>query len=358
MLSVPSRHAYPLRLREQHTLGRPAIHHLPDPPVPGAGPDQWWPPPALTTEWIDEHAEELDVVHVHFGFDARTPDELTQWCETLDAYRIPLVLTVHDVVNPHFVDQTNHRARLEVLLRYAVEVMTLTSAAADEIYRESGRRAEVLPHPYVAPLTLLGRPTSRSRDRFRVGLHLKSLRANVVAGPVVRALVAATHDLPGADLSVHLHREVLDPGHPRHDTKLLALLAGLDDEGRIALTVHEPHTDAQLWEYLSGLDLSVLPYAFGSHSGWLEACFDLGTPVLAPRTGYWTEQQRCATFGWDALGPHASEIAAEVAHVHAERPVWQATRAFRSAQQRHLAARHRQLYRRVTDRLSAWKGTA
>jgi hypothetical protein len=207
----------------------------------------------------------------------------------------------------------------------------------------------VLPHPHVAPLETVGRVTERPPDRFRVGLHLKGLRANVAAAPVVRALVAATEPLPGAEVTVHLHHEVVDPGHPRHDAELLALLTLLDDAGRISLTVHDPHTDAELWDYLRGLDLSVLPYAFGTHSGWLEACFDLGTAVLAPRTGFWTEQRPCATFGWGPDGPSAADIAASVDRCYAERPAWQATRSLRAAEQRDLAIWHRGLYRLLVD---------
>jgi hypothetical protein len=33
-------------------------------------------------------------------------------------------------------------------------------------------------------------------------------------------------------------------------------------------------------------------YWFGTHSGWLEACFDLGTAVIAPNCGYYHQKQR------------------------------------------------------------------
>ena len=348
VLSIPSSHPYPRGLRVRSEAD-PAIEHLPDPHVHGGRPGQWWPPPALTTDWLDDHAEQVDVVHLHFGFDARTPEQLSRWCARLEAYDIPMVVTVHDVVNPHFVDQTDHLARLAVLVPHAAEVVTLTAGAAREIRRRWDRRATVLPHPHVAPLDTIGRVVENPRERFRVGLHLKSLRANVVAAPVVQALVAAAEPLPGAEVSVHLHREVVDPGHPRHDAELLTLLTRLDAAGRISLTVHDPHTDPELWDYLRDLDLSVLPYAFGTHSGWLEACFDLGTAVLAPRTGFWTEQRPCATFGWGPAGPSATDIAAAVDRCYTERPVWQATRGFRAAEQRDLASWHRALYRRLVD---------
>ena len=36
--------------------------------------------------------------------------------------------------------------------------------------------------------------------------------------------------------------------------------------------------------------MAVLPYRFGTHSGWLEACRDLGTTVVAPTCGYYGDQ--------------------------------------------------------------------
>ncbi|MCW2848235.1 MAG: hypothetical protein JWR90_2209 [Marmoricola sp.] len=32
------------------------------------------------------------------------------------------------------------------------------------------------------------------------------------------------------------------------------------------------------------------PYRFGTHSGWLEACRDLGTAIVAPTCGYFADQ--------------------------------------------------------------------
>jgi len=57
--------------------------------------------------------------------------------------------------------------------------------------------------------------------------------------------------------------------------------------------------DAELWTYLAGLDVSVLPYRFGTHSGWLEACRDLGTTVIVPSCGYFAEQGPVVTYVHD-----------------------------------------------------------
>ena len=59
--------------------------------------------------------------------------------------------------------------------------------------------------------------------------------------------------------------------------------------------MHDYFSDDELWDYLHALDVSVLPYRFGTHSGWLEACHDLGTTVVAPTCGFYAEQRPCLT---------------------------------------------------------------
>lgn len=357
MLPIPSAHAYPLRVRQVDGDG--AVTHLPDPPVPGAPLGQWWPPPALDAAWVREHADEVDVVHLHFGFDAATPADLEAWVDALREAAIPLVFTVHDLANPHFADQAEHLARLDVLVPAADAVTTLTEGAAAEIRRRWQRDAVVLPHPHVAPLDVIGMPGDRppvgADHPFRVGLHLKSLRANVIAAPVVEAVLPGIADLPHAELVVHHHHELADPAHPRHDAELHALLQAESAAGRLRVEEHEPHSDDELWDYLRSLDVSVAAYAFGTHSGWVEACHDLGVTTLMPRTGYWVEQQDTLTFGWPSGGdPDVAEIRAALHLAHARvadgvHPTdGAARRDERAEQQAYVAREHERIYLEVT----------
>ena len=79
--------------------------------------------------------------------------------------------------------------------------------------------------------------------------------------------------------------------------------------------VHERFDDAGLLAYLRGLDVSVLGYGHGTHSGWLELCHDLGTRVLAPHTGFYHEQHPGVLgFDWDHSGrPDEGQIDAALA---------------------------------------------
>ncbi|MET0928824.1 MAG: hypothetical protein ABWX74_04870, partial [Aeromicrobium sp.] len=90
--SVPSSHVYVRHLSPDVDDVLPAVERLADPP-PTDGPaeqSRWWPPAMLEAGWVADHAEEFDVLHLHFGFDARTPRELQDVVDALRAAGRPL----------------------------------------------------------------------------------------------------------------------------------------------------------------------------------------------------------------------------------------------------------------------------
>ncbi|MFB9314570.1 glycosyltransferase [Nocardioides plantarum] len=355
--SVPSGHVYVRHLAPESGDG-PV--RLPDPPPLGVRrppSQQWWPPAMLDEAWVDAHAHEIDVFHLHFGFDALDPARLDRIASALRRHGVPLVYTVHDLRNPHHTDRTAHDAQLDVLVAAADALVTLTPGAAAEIERRWGRTARVVPHPHVVPLAAMRaartardvRSRARTDQPFRVGLHLKSLRASMAPELVLPTLVETVADLPGAVLQVNAHRDVLGSDGPRHDADLARLVRGYADAGRLELRVHDYLSDDDLHAYLGGLDLSVLPYRFGTHSGWLEACRDLGTTVVAPSCGYFAEQGPVLGYRLDEDGYDPETLAAAVRRGHAERPDWGASVAQRRRQRADVAAAHDDLYRRLVE---------
>jgi hypothetical protein len=303
--SVPAGHSYVRAL----SVPGDGVHRLPDPPVPGAPPTQWWPPVMLEPSWVRAHAGTFDVLHVHFGFDDRTPAQLRALVEALRAVGTPLVVTVHDLRNPHHRDPAAHTAALDVLIPAADALLTLTAGAAEAIRARWGRLATVVPHPHVVPIERLG-----------------------AARPV--------HDGQVVGLRVDAH----------DDVRGRAVAAALPD---LDVQVHRPFDDDELWDYLSELDVSVLPYRFGTHSGWLEACHDLGTAVVAPDCGFYAEQAPCLLYGHDDTGLDVTSLAAAVKSACSTSPAPRADPAFRAAQRAEIAAVHAAVYRAVLTRRAA-----
>ncbi|NYD42664.1 glycosyltransferase family 1 protein [Nocardioides panaciterrulae] len=345
--SVPANHVYVRHLAPELGEG-PRRLPDPDPDDPRRSAAQrWWPPAMLDPHWAAE--AEFDVFHVQFGFDSRDPADLRDLVEVLRSRGKPYVHTVHDLRNPHHASRELHDAQLDVLIPAADAVVTLTRGAADEIARRWGREAIVLPHPHVVDLPTMRqaqeRRRARPRDTFRVGLHVKSLRASMDPLRLLPTLIRTVGRLPGAVLQVNAHHDVLDDDGPRRDAQLAELLTTAAAAGDLDLRVHDFLPDDELWAYLSSLDVSVLPYRFGTHSGWLEACRDLGTTVVAPTCGYFADQGPVLSYRHDEDGFDPDSLMDAVGTAYRDRPDLGASVEERRRQRRDVADAHQQLYR-------------
>lgn len=343
--SIPAIHPYVQHLAAPD--GPSSVIRLADPvplvadPMPG----QWWPPAMLARDWVAEHHGEFDLMHLHFGFDTAEPSDIVAWCDELSRWGRPLVMTVHDLMNPHFEQQQRHRELLDLLIPRADRLITLTDGAAAEIHRRWGRQATVIPHPHIVALEWQPDFRGHDSDEFVIGLHAKSLRANVDPLPVLAAIDVALPEMPQATVRVDLHPDIA----ARTDKRAVALREWLDSKAgdhRWQVHSHPMFTDQQLWQYLSALDLYVLPYRFGTHSGWLEACVDVDTGVLVPDIGYYAEQHGHPVFARDADGAvDEAGFVAALRRVYADHRQATPPPPDRRAQRRRIAADHERVYR-------------
>lgn len=259
---------------------------LADPPVPGAPAGQWWPPVALTPAWIDAHAGEVDVLHVHFGLESFSAAQLRAALDAARRHGIPVVYTVHDLDNPQLTDQQPYTELLDVLIPAADELLTLTPGAAAEIHRRWGREARVLPHPTLRDTP----PAGDAPDEavVRVGIHLRDLRPNIAAEDAVRAAVGAARLWPEGGRPLHV--DVVENERVRDDRLAERVAAVASEHPAVHLRRTPRLDDAAVEAWISGLDLFVLPYHHGTHSGWVELCHDLGVRVAGTMVGHVGEQ--------------------------------------------------------------------
>ena len=348
--SVPNSHVYVRHIASSQGHRSPVTRlddPSPDDPRRSAV-ETWWPPVMLQPQWLA--TSRYDLLHIHFGFDATDPRVLDEALRTAQERGAPVVYTAHDLRNPHHAESDLHDRQLDVMMRRADAVITLTEGAAREIKRRWGVEAVVLPHPHVVDFATMSSLHARrrpARDEFRVGLHIKSVRANMDPVAVLPVLEDTVAQLPGAVLQVNGHREVLDRDGARYDRELADHLRSAERQGRLDLHVHDFLDDDALWNYLASLDVSVLAYRFGTHSGWLEACRDLGTTVVAPSCGYYADQGPVLGYRMDENTFDAASLADAVRRAYEERPQWTVSVDERRRQRDEIAAAHDDLYRQL-----------
>lgn len=345
--SVPCAHVYIAHLSAPDGSGPVWLPH----PLPEGAPNRYgtrWPPVRLPFDWLRQAA--YDVLHVQFDFDVYTPGELREIISIVRERGIPLVFTVHDLRTTTREEPSEHQERLAVLVSAADALITLTPGAAAEIRRSWGRDALVVPHPHVVDFETMERSRrrrdQRRRAQWHLGLHLRWLRVNMDAR-VVPMLAEALREIPEAILDVFIHQDALED--PDRRPRLTSYLLNAAAAGDLRLHPHEEMTDPQLWDSLTELDATVLPYRFGTHSGWLEACRDLGTTVIVPSCGYYVEQGPTLSYEVDDTGLCLQSIRAAVQEAYHRRPDFGATVSERWTQRKQIAAAHERLYRALLE---------
>ena len=352
--SIPAGHDY-----VRHCLGSAAgVRVLGDPLLDPADPARWWPHPALEAAERPGVLDDTDLVHVHFGYEHRSPDQVARFVTAVRERGIALVMTVHDLTNPHEADPAAHLERTGQLVRGADSVITLTGGAAAEIRRRWGVAAHVIPHPRLMPATIT-EPHRRRRLRDRrdhlaagspddgaghrtVGVVLGSLRAGVaVEGFLPRLAEALPSD---STLVVLVRADALaaarDPDHTRHAAALA--LDRLATRADVEVRPHELLTDDELCGSLAAFDALVLPHRHGTHSGWLELCRDLALPPVIPDIGYLSEQWGSGAAGYDPGQPGIDSLRRALRAALSAPPVPARTA---DAEDAAVAAAHTELYR-------------
>lgn len=347
--SVPATHVYVRRLQHR------AIAQVEDP----SG-DDLRTPCLLDPDWIDGHGDSFDVFHIHFGVEFYDPGRIARVADALDRHDVPLVFTCHDLRNPNHATPEHHDRHLDVLMDRAAHVITLTRTAADEIERRWGRGATVLAHPHVVPIDELRRRQHRPRpshgDGFRIGIHLKSVRPNMAAVPVVETALQVAREREDLRLRIDVHHDVTDPANDNHDRDVVELMFGMvaDEDAVADLHIHHYLSDDELWTYLESIDAFLLPYTFGTHSGLLEACRDLGTAVIAPTIGAYADQGAHHLFrASEEEGIDRDDLRRAILDARRDGRPDPVPADVRDTQRREIAAAHARIYRDLIEQGSS-----
>lgn len=326
ILSIPAAHPYPAQVWDSGVTLQPDRT------------DPWWLDDPLDLERVSAIAAQIDLIHLHFGYEHKTVAEIDAWCRQLRRHRLPLVLTIHDLDHPHLSDSSTHRAQLERLVPEAAALTTLTNGAAATIERCLGRRPIVVEHP---PIVL--EPPNVPRRPRTIGVDLRAPRpGHLPSEPVVVALGLAATAL-GATVEVSVS--------PNAERQLARAVAAAGASPAVALRVDRSRLDDEAFARLqASYEVVVLPYRHATHSGRVEVCRDVGTKVLATDCGYLAEQWPLVTTVQQddlALPGRASLIERLGELFDKPQPLPMAPRAQR-ARLRHIQAAHRQLFSSVT----------
>ena len=194
-----------------------------------------------------------------------------------------------------------------------------------------------------------------AHEAIVAGVHLRDLRPNINGPAVTLALAGATDRLRARSVAAEARVAMFD--HVRDPAARDEVRAACAAAPHASLVEGRRPDDGALIAALCALDVSVLPYTHGTHSGWAELCWDLAVPVVGAPVGYIAEQH--ADPGWftacDPTDP--ASLAAAIGHAAESRrdgtrgaPAQRERRHERDLSQPAITHAHRQVYARALGR--------
>jgi hypothetical protein len=298
--------------------------------------------------WLEANLETVDVVHVHGLRPGQSPDEVATAAETVRAAGTPLVVTGYHLTDPSGGPADAYAAQLDALVPRADAVVTLTQTAADEMRTRWSVEPLVLPHPHAVDFVRMRQPRPARHSELRVGTHLAGLAMPGDPVRLIDGLARAVRGIENVRLSVHIHETVLDAGSSTYDLATVREIDRLVRSVGGVLRVHRPFSESQLWDHLFGLDVSVVPGLFGSHSVWPEACADLGTQAVLPAGSHASAQQPCLVYeNVGSVDDLADSLGKALWAAHEQGCVWRADPEARWAERVRVAESLRALYERL-----------
>ena len=257
----------------------------------------------------------VDLAHVHFGYDYLEPDSVDMVVRHLAEADVPMVLTVHDIVYPTDEDELPHRDHTGTLVEAAGAVITLTEAAAHELWVRWGVEPVVVPHPRLLDeheISSAVRAAKHLRgpgDPLVAGVLLERMGENIEGPELLDQLASVARGRrDGAHLRIVVEaqawREACGEDRDAGGHHLVAELAAEGGWESVRLVRYEALDLNPLLAEFAALDVCVLPYRFATHSTWLELCRDLGVTPVFPAVGFLREQW----FDRSDPGMHSGEV--------------------------------------------------
>lgn len=269
VLSYPPRHPYVDRL---HGRAARLVHRQAEMPRVSQFYD---------LSWIDDHAHDFDIAHLHFGHEQYRIDHVLEVIAAHREREVPVVLTVHDLQIPHLGPADPYARDLATAAGPMVDaLLTLTPGCAAAVRSLTGRSVTIVPHGPVIPAARRRQLRARHTEGAPAGrswlLLAGRLRPNLGWHEVVQAYRAVS---PVRRLRIQVHRTCAQ--EVRRATRHAP---GID------VVSHDRLTHAQLEELVADAAALLLPYRWGTHSGLLELAADTATPTVVTDAGFLAQQ--------------------------------------------------------------------
>lgn len=232
----------------------------------------------MRASWIGENASRFDLMHV-----TRCPDDISMAdfrdaVELLEQLGKPLAFTAPGSgtsLSPM------HREIESALAQRADRVIVHTYQARADVSDEHGRDALVIQHPGVLPPEAAeSLPRPRRIPPFTIGIVLCSLAPDPISETLVEVMAEQARESSCFKARVDVEADARRP--EKHPGNLVPLLSGLSKRDLVDLRLPAKIGRAEIIDFVSEVDLVMVPAWTGRQCEWSGAFKDAGLPILSP----------------------------------------------------------------------------
>jgi len=244
-------------------------------------------------EWLvsQKTFDFFDLLHIH-SVELTSLETLQLALERCQSERKGIILTVHDTKPNFSQDLAMYNLALKTCVEAGARIVTLTKSAAKEIVKNlevASSDIAVIPHGAVLSIDdhrWYTRRRTQNSSTCILGMY-GGFRPN---RDFLTPVVNIAFGMPELDVKLILLTRAISPIELRQNEEMRRSIDIAISSNRINLRVYPFPSDEQIAQFLLDVSILIMPYRWGTHSGQLEAAFDLGVVPVISDVGYYYEQ--------------------------------------------------------------------
>jgi hypothetical protein len=243
-------------------------------------------------EWLNNQRnfDFFDILHIH-SVELTSTETIQQVLDRCQRTKKGIVFTIHDVRPMFSTDQKKYNKTLKIIAKTGARLITLTCGAQMEIVKTLNIEplsVNVIPHGFVLP---------PKDDRWQ---RQKKIESSVCSfgmyggfrpnREILTPAINIAYGIFEKEINLTFLTRAISPIEIFNNEEVnkfveLALL-----KNHITLRLYPFPSDDQIFDFMSEIDILIMAYRWGTHSGQLELAFDLGVIPIISNVGYYYDQ--------------------------------------------------------------------
>jgi len=237
----------------------------------------------------------FDILHIHF-IDFDTPEDVAYVLEKCAQEKKKIIYTAHNICPMYDDSEEFYQKKVELICSHADALVALTPSGGQALLEKLNApslqsRLAVQPLGWhVDPSHPKWGRAGSSKETIQYAIYGSFRHNREFYSPILNWY----YSLRGTNAHLNIFALPVNPCDIETEKPHVAETVSFiqSDPARMSLRIFPHLSDNQIIDLLSGCDVLLMPYLWGSHSGQLEQAFDMNLLPVSSDVGYYKDQWR------------------------------------------------------------------